>query len=678
MLTLARRLADRFDVTLAFRSGAAATLWIDRAARSRLRVLSLDSDEPSDPGLLGRFDLLHIHAGIGWEGHGLARAGRRAGVPRLIRTEHLPYVITDRAQAQDHAAGVSLVDRVICVSQASAESFGTAGVAADKLAVVHNGVEPASPARDRAAIRRELAIGDDAPVCLMIARFTAQKGHAVLLQAMPLILRRRPTARFVLVGSGPFEAECRARARDLGVTQAALFLGRREDVPDLLAMADLLVLPSTFEGLPLVILEAMAAGLAVVASRIGGVDEAVEDGRTGWLVPCGDPAALSDAVLSVLDDPAHGDMGRAGQMRFAALFTAQRMAAETQAVYLQAVSSAGGVRRKDIMDRLRIGFIGAGGIAQRHLGVLEHFADVEVAAFTDPLFDRARDGAARFGARAFETHVQMLDACALDAVFICVPPFAHGHVERAVIARGLPFFVEKPLAADLATAEAIAESVEQAGLVTAVGYHWRYLDTVDEAQGVVADNPVQFVSGYWLDATPPPAWWWRQDRSGGQMVEQATHIVDLARTLVGEIDEVFGLCGHRDRADFSGLDVATASTASLRFAGGAVGNIGATCLLRWGHRIGLHLFADSLAIELSEHEIMIDVGRGRPTRRAEGDPVERQDRAFVDAVLGRPNRIRCSYAEALRTQRVTAGIVESAQTRRPVALSARTRELAHE
>ena len=315
--------------------------------------------------------------------------------------------------------------------------------------------------------------------------------------------------------------------------------------------------------------------------------------------------------------------------------------------------------------RTRIGFIGAGGIAHRHLGVLDRFEDVEIAAFADPAIERAQAAAERFGAAAFADVEAMLDAQPLDALYICVPPFAHGAPEQAALARRLPFFVEKPVALDLAAAETVARAVKEQGLVTGVGYHWRYLDTVEEVTGLLAQNPARFLSGYWLDATPPPAWWWRQDQSGGQMNEQTTHIVDLARTLVGEVVQVFGLAGHTPRLDFPGLDVATASTASLKFASGAVGNI------------GLHLFGDGLAVELTDHDVMIDVGRGRPVRHADGDPVWRQDRDFVDAVRGGPNRIRCPYHEALATLRVTDAIRRSAASGRAITLSDQPAEIAH-
>jgi predicted dehydrogenase len=303
-------------------------------------------------------------------------------------------------------------------------------------------------------------------------------------------------------------------------------------------------------------------------------------------------------------------------------------------------------------SRTRVGFVGAGIIAERHLRDLLAFEDVAVAALADPRGQRARDLAERCDAHVYPDHAAMLAEEDLDAVYVCVPPFAHGAPEAALIERGIPFFVEKPLSVDCADAERMAEALDRAGLVTAVGYHWRYLDVVEQARRLLAERPARLALGYWLDMTPPPAWWVREAESGGQFVEQTTHIFDLARLLVGEVESVQAIAGRTPRAAYPDADVAEASVAMLRFASGAIGSIASTCLLNWPHRIGLHLFCDGMAIELSEFDLMVDVGKGRPLQRAEGDPFVREDRDFIDAVQGKPNRIRVPYAEALRTHRL--------------------------
>ena len=318
------------------------------------------------------------------------------------------------------------------------------------------------------------------------------------------------------------------------------------------------------------------------------------------------------------------------------------------------------------MERIRIGFIGAGGIASRHVGDLLTFADVEIVALADLAQERAQEQAARANAKAYTNYGEMLDKEEFDALYICVPPFAHGPLEMAAIERRLPFFVEKPLATKDEIAQKIAQGVAEQNLVTAVGYHWRYLDITEEAQDLLSNNPARLALGYWLDFTPPPAWWGRQVQSGGQMVEQTTHIFDLARVLVGDVEKVYAAGTHLDRPAFADADVCDVTVATLHFASGALGTMTSTCLLNWPHRIGLHLFCEGLAIELSEFEIMIDVGRGRPVRRAEGDPFMREDRAFIDAVQGKPNRIRAPYAEALKTLQLTLAANRSVQEGRPL------------
>ncbi|MFN8096653.1 MAG: glycosyltransferase [Vicinamibacteria bacterium] len=655
MLTLAAALPATHRVTLAFPTAAAEVAAEARAA-------DLDALACDDPAVLlaeVRPDLLHVHAGIGWEGHALTRAGAAAGLP-VVRTEHLPWLVTDPGQQAEFAAAAAGVDAFIAVSDAAAETWAPvlARLAARaRLAAIPNGV--ATPAaRSRAATRVALGVPATAPLLLSVGRFTPQKDQLTLVRAVRTL--PDPTLRLLLAGDGPERPACEAEAA--GDPRIA-FLGQRDDVGDLMAAADLLVLPSRFEGLPLVVLEAMAAGLPVVATRIASVREALGPAPP-FLAHAGDPADLAAAIAAALAAPPAA-VADAQRRRHAARFTVARMAADTAALY-RYVLRPQARRRRTFPMPLRLGFIGAGGIAHRHFGVLASMDDVTVAGVADPDAARAREAAERTGARAFACHEEMLDALDLDALWICVPPFAHGAPERAALARGLPFFVEKPLSLDPDLAVEIDEAVRRAGLVTAVGYHWRYLDTVDEARRLLADNPAHLMSGYWLDQTPPPAWWHHADTSGGQVVEQATHIIDLARFLAGDVTEVFGLAASRARESFPGLDVPTASTAALRFASGAIANLSATCLLRWSHRVGLHVFADGLALELTDHDLMVDTGHGRPVRGADGDPVWREDRAFLDAVAGSENRIRAPYSEALKTHLVALAVARSAREGAPV------------
>ncbi|MEV1146594.1 Gfo/Idh/MocA family oxidoreductase, partial [Micromonospora sp. NPDC049799] len=255
------------------------------------------------------------------------------------------------------------------------------------------------------------------------------------------------------------------------------------------------------------------------------------------------------------------------------------------------------------MRTCRVGLVGAGGVAQRHARVLGGFEDVELIGVTDVLPQAAAELAGAHGARTF-SDVEELLAAGPDAVYVCVPPFAHGPAEEAVITAGVPMFVEKPVAVDLATAERIGDLVARRGLLTGVGHHWRYLPVVDRARELLADRPIRMVSGAWLDKVPPVAWWSQRDRSGGPVVEQAAHVLDLIRLLAGEVAEVTAY-GDGTPPPVDGADIDSVTTAALRFAGGAVGTLSAACVLGWKHRAGLEILADGLALSLAEEGLVV-------------------------------------------------------------------------
>jgi predicted dehydrogenase len=191
-----------------------------------------------------------------------------------------------------------------------------------------------------------------------------------------------------------------------------------------------------------------------------------------------------------------------------------------------------------MLTKVRIGMVGAGAVAARHVRTLLAMDGVEVAGVADPALERARELAVQAGAAAYPNHMELLEAERLDAVYICVPPFAHGAPELAVIDAGLPLFVEKPVAIDQETAATVAARLAERPVITCTGYHWRWLDIFDRAAELLADRPPRLVQCFWLDKVPPPPWWLRRDGSGGQVIEQTTHVLDTARGLAGEVTEV--------------------------------------------------------------------------------------------------------------------------------------------
>ncbi|MFI7607716.1 Gfo/Idh/MocA family protein [Micromonospora sp. NPDC049366] len=319
----------------------------------------------------------------------------------------------------------------------------------------------------------------------------------------------------------------------------------------------------------------------------------------------------------------------------------------------------------------RVGLVGAGGVAQRHARVLAGFDDTELVGVTDVRPAAAEALAGAYDARTF-TDVHELLAAAPDAVYVCVPPFAHGPVEEAVVAAGVPLFVEKPVAVDLVTAERIADRVARRGLLTAVGHHWRYLPVVRQARELLAGRRVRMVNGTWWDRVPPVDWWSRRDRSGGPVVEQAAHVLDLVRVLVGEATEVTAY-GDGSPPPVDGADIDSVTAAVLRFDTGAVGTLSAACVLGWKHRAGLEILADGLALTVTEDGLLIRDADGE--RRLPADPEAARvavDRAFVDAVRGVGDDVRVPYAEGLATHRLALALADSARTGAPVRLATPT------
>jgi myo-inositol 2-dehydrogenase/D-chiro-inositol 1-dehydrogenase len=177
------------------------------------------------------------------------------------------------------------------------------------------------------------------------------------------------------------------------------------------------------------------------------------------------------------------------------------------------------------------------------------------------------------------------------------------------------------------------------------------------------------VSGSWWDKVPPVDWWARRSRSGGPIVEQAAHVLDLTRLLAGEVSEVAAF-GDGAPPAVAGADIDSVTTAALRFAGGPVGTLSSACVLGWKHCAGVEVVAADLALRVGENELV--VRDGDREHRFPGDPEAARvavDRAFVDAVRGIGADIRVPYAEAVRTHRLACAIAASATTGRPVRLA---------
>ena len=323
-----------------------------------------------------------------------------------------------------------------------------------------------------------------------------------------------------------------------------------------------------------------------------------------------------------------------------------------------------------MLDECKVGFVGAGGVAMRHARHLAQLKDVRVVAVTDPNAAAAQSFAETTDA-AVATDLDELIKTSPDAVYVCVPPHAHGAIEEQLLDAGIAMFVEKPLAMDLPTAERIAATASKAGVVTAVGHHWRYSPAVDLVRDLLAGRPVRLVTGSWIDRVPPVPWWSKRALSGGQIVEQAVHVLDLIRLLCGDVVEVDAYANSAPPAT-PGADVDGATVAILKLKSGAVGSVAAACCVDWKHLAGLELHADGLSVTIREDDISAKTPQGVVRRSLQPeDAKQAADRAFIDAVVGNGSArsgILVDYDEALRTHELACAIATSAAHHRPVRL----------
>jgi len=283
--------------------------------------------------------LVHLHTGRAtWLG-GLA--ARLAGVP-AITTRRMDRRVS-RGMRTKLMYG-SLVQRTVAISPAVRDCLLEANVAADSIELIWDAVDPDGfePSAARAATRSELGIAENEFVMISMAALVKRKGIDVLIDAAALLVNRDVPVRVLIGGEGEERVALEEQAKRLGVEAQVSFLGWRSDKANLLAAADVFVLPSRAEGVGVAALEAMAAGKAVVASRVGGLSQAVVDGETGSLVEAGNAAALAEALEKLAGDSAMRDsLGKRGRERVLELFSIESQASQYIETYNRVLTMKG-------------------------------------------------------------------------------------------------------------------------------------------------------------------------------------------------------------------------------------------------------------------------------------------------------------------------------------------------
>lgn len=335
----------------------------------------------------------------------------------------------------------------------------------------------------------------------------------------------------------------------------------------------------------------------------------------------------------------------------------------------------------------RVAFIGAGNRSVSHMTSLSRIADTTVVGIADIDESRTHDAMARANQRigpaaaplqadTFSDWRAMVDAVDPDCLYLCLPPFVHGELDHALIDVGKPLLFEKPVALEMTAAKEIAAHVQERGIVNAVGYQKRYSAAVRHAVTILDGVPIGMAIAIRLSGLPGQPWWRVQQQSGGMLVEQHTHAVDLMRVLCGEIETVYAVGNTSLLADVPNLDIFDVNACTVRFANGAPGIIGNSCAAPMGDAVfaphQVHIVAQDMMLSVSE--------RLTSVRRAGTEEVEEiqrteddndlLNRAFMQAVrAGTQDGILCDFADAVRTLAVTLACQLSAERGRPLELA---------
>lgn len=315
---------------------------------------------------------------------------------------------------------------------------------------------------------------------------------------------------------------------------------------------------------------------------------------------------------------------------------------------------------------VKVGCIGTGGIANAHQKNLATFDDVEFVAMCDVVEEKAIARANEYGGKAFSDYKEMFDKVDMDAVYVCTPPFAHGEQERIACEKGVAMFIEKPIGVTWEQSVIINEMVERSGVITSVGYHWRYGGNALTALKVLEDEIILGSLGYWMGGMPGVHWWRVRAESGGQHVEQTTHIFDLCRYMVGSNAVcVHGVANSGGMTDVEDYDVDDISMVNIVFENGVVANIASACAMKGFGRVSLEVFCPGLVISIGGNAPLIN--RGGEAEEVEQVPGLDRDRVFIDAVKsGDASQILSPYSDALETHKITMAASKSFMTGKAV------------
>jgi myo-inositol 2-dehydrogenase / D-chiro-inositol 1-dehydrogenase len=312
---------------------------------------------------------------------------------------------------------------------------------------------------------------------------------------------------------------------------------------------------------------------------------------------------------------------------------------------------------------IKVGFVGVGGIARRHLGYCRQREDVEMVGYADVNLEAAQKVAAEYGGNAYDSFGDLYSQENPDAIVICTPPFAHGDIEEAACEAKIPFFVEKPVAVNMELANRVQKAVAKSGVATQVGYMFRFSEPILKVRELLKSHPIAMVQAhYYMPGLPPPAWWSKLSLGGGQLIEQATHMIDLGRFLAGDVKTVSGRAtvtrdwtppagyepgdGMRNYAE--GFEIPDTTALVMEYESGALGTLSCSIVPQARWDMGFKVVADGLLVTIDNANCTW-CGEEEGSMEACADWPSGVLYEFLDAVIAGSNQTSVPYIEGVKS-----------------------------
>lgn len=319
---------------------------------------------------------------------------------------------------------------------------------------------------------------------------------------------------------------------------------------------------------------------------------------------------------------------------------------------------------------VRIGMIGAGGIAKSHLNALKKVELAKIVSVFDLNTEGAEQAAASVGARVAESADALLNPAEIDAVFICVPQFARGDLEEIAAKRGIHIFVEKPLGLEMDSVARKGQAVSESGVLNSVGYVLRYYDTVQKAKQYLEGKTIHLIQGFRIGGSHPAPWWSQQHMSNGNLGDAVTHQIDMIRYLAGDYKEVTAQFGNNTIKTLNPVaTIPDAGAVTFSLASGAVGTITESCISSFHSGSEIKFIGPDFFLQLTGNGKVLTIidSTQNVTITSKQDPAYEQDKAFVEAVAsGSRDLIMCDYADGMRTLAFTIAAYRAAEERTAV------------